>query len=196
MTARALVAMLGAALLLGSCSADERRVIGRAIEAEGPILLLGDSILVGARDYGSLSTGLTEDGWVPETVAEESRTVAWAVEQVAFRSAVPDTIVVVMGSNPGSDLGTFPDEVVALVDALRTRGADRIVWIPPYHVDGRYQERVDALLAIEDGIVEVAVGWKELADQNPHWFSGDGLHQSGEGTQALAAFIRAELNHS
>jgi hypothetical protein len=32
---RALVALLVAAPLLGACSADERRVIGRAIEAEG-----------------------------------------------------------------------------------------------------------------------------------------------------------------
>lgn len=159
-----------------------------------PLLVLGDSIVVGARDYGDLVTQLAADAWVAEVVAEQSRTVAWAVERVRERARVPAVVVVGLGSNPGPGLGTFPDEVAMLLDELRQRGARRVLWIPPHHIDAdRYAERLEALRAIQDPRLLVA-DWPVVLDEHPEWFQGDGLHLNQTGVRALSAFIREQLD--
>jgi len=161
----------------------------------GPMLAIGDSLLVGAVEHGNLGLKLTEDQWEPEVVAETGRSTRWAIDQIRARDKVPRFIVVVLGSNPGSSSGGFADEVQSLRDALVARGARRILWLPPHDSDpGRYSEK-DAILREadrNDGRL-VVPDWGAVLDQNPDYVGGDGIHLSEAGYDAFATFIRDAL---
>lgn len=162
-------------------------------DRSGEALVLGDSIVVGARDIGELPAALEAEGWVAEVVAEEGRTVGWAIEQVEPRATVPADVVVGMGSNPGPEVGAFPEEVRTLLDALVARGAQRVYWVPPVHADPRrYDERVQALVDASGGPL-IVVDWPVQMAVHPERFGGDGLHLTADGYAALAAFIVAAL---
>ncbi len=161
----------------------------------GPVLLVGDSLLVGLMGHGNLNLKLEIDGWVPESIAEGGRTVPWAVDQIEPRLKVPRYVVVVLGSNPGFSSAGFADDVLRLREALEARGARRIVWIPPHHPDPeRYAEKI-AMLKEADRIDRMLVvpDWGSVLDANPQWISGDGLHLYDIGYEAMASFIREHL---
>jgi hypothetical protein len=161
----------------------------------GPMLAIGDSILVGAVEHGSLGLKLTEDQWEPEVFAETGRSTRWAIDQVRARDKVPRFIVVVLGSNPGSSSGGFADEVQALRDALVARGARRILWIPPRDSDpGRYAEKDRILKEADraDGRL-VVPDWGAVLIQNPQYLGDDGIHLTDAGYDALATFIRDRI---
>ena len=161
----------------------------------GPLLAIGDSLLVGALQNGSLTLTLESDGWVPESIAERGRTVSWATNQIELRVRVPRYVVVILGSNPGSSSAGFADQVLALRQALEQRGARRILWIPPHHPDPeRYAEKI-AVLQEADRIDRMLVvpDWGSVLDANPQWVSGDGLHLYDEGYLAMSLFIREQL---
>ncbi len=175
----------------GTNAADRRTPRPRG----GPVLTIGDSLLVGALEHGSLNFTLETDGWVPESIAERGRSVRWAVDQIVLRLRVPRYVVVVLGSNPGFSSAGFTDDVLALREALEQRGARRIVWIPPHHPDPeRYAEKL-AVLREADRIDRMLVvpDWGSVLAANPQWISGDGLHLYDDGYVAMVAFIRGQL---
>jgi lysophospholipase L1-like esterase len=179
-------------VLSGCITAEPQRVRAAAIVPYGPVLLIGDSILVGARDYGDLEQELIDAGWEPEILAESGRSVLWAIEQIEAREHVPRHVVVELGTNPGSDLGTFPDDVQTLVGLLVERGAERVEWIPPHHADPeRYAEKARALIDAADDTLSI-LDWPGVLALHPEWFS-DGLHLTGEGYQEFATFVAATI---
>jgi lysophospholipase L1-like esterase len=160
-----------------------------------PLLILGDSLTVGARDYGELGARLTEDGWVPEIVAEKGQVVDWATQQVLARDEVPRDVVIALGSNPASDPSGFEDDVDALLDALRQRGARAMLWVPPYGTDPeRYTARQEVLRGFADRARITLSAWPQTLASHPEYFTGDGLHLTGDGYAAMATFIRDELS--
>jgi lysophospholipase L1-like esterase len=163
--------------------------------AGGPVLAIGDSILVGASEHGDLGNKLFADGWTLETVSEEGRSTSWAIDQVRRRATVPKYIVLVLGSNPGFSSAGFADEVQTLRDALVARGARRILWIPPHHTDPtRYEEKVRILRDADAADSRLVVpDWGAVLDANPWYVGGDGLHLTEQGYEALGSFIRDEL---
>jgi lysophospholipase L1-like esterase len=159
----------------------------------GPVLLIGDSIMVGARDEGGLAGLLEEDGWIPEIVAENSREAEWALARIEERSAVPRRVIVEIGTNPSPVVRNFAAEVRALIEALTQRGAKRIYWIPPQSIDpALYAERAQIVRDAASSTVVVS-GWADFLVQNPQLFQSDGLHLTQEGYVQLALFIRDEL---
>ena len=161
----------------------------------GPLLAIGDSLLVGALNHGNLEADLAEDGWELEMIAENGRSVRWAVDQIQFRNDVPRYVVVVLGSNPGFSSDGFADDVEELRDELVSRGARRILWIPPHHPDPtRYQTKLEILADADraDGALTVP-DWGAVLDANPDWVNSDGVHLSEEGYTAMAGFIRDAL---
>jgi lysophospholipase L1-like esterase len=161
----------------------------------GPMLAIGDSILVGAVEHGTLGLKLTGDDWEPEVVAETGRSTRWAIDQVRARPSVPRYVVVVLGSNPGSSSAGFTDDVQTLRDALVARGARRIVWIPPHDSDaGRYFEKNAILEEADKNDSRLFVpDWGAVLEENPHYIGDDGLHLTDAGYEALATFIRDVL---
>jgi len=161
----------------------------------GPVLAIGDSLLVGAVEHGNLGPKLAEDQWEPEVVAETGRSTRWAIDQVRQRTSVPRYIIVVLGTNPGFSSAGFADDVQTLRDALVARGARRILWIPPHHPDpNRYAEK-DAILKEADRNDPrlVVPDWGAVLDANPQWVGGDGLHLTEEGYAEFATYIRDAL---
>jgi hypothetical protein len=190
---RPIAGWLAAVLVLAPACAGvpaqrEPRILpAKTIEPRGPALILGDSIMRGAADIGRLGELLEDSGFEPEVVAEVSQTVPWGTEQIELRSSVPEVVVVGLGTNPGSDLRDFAQEVDSLVAALTSRGAVRIYWVPPVDADPeRYSEKHHVL--VEDGRL-IVVDWPAEAARHPEWFGTDGLHLTTEGYIALASFI-------
>ncbi|MGH2784675.1 MAG: GDSL-type esterase/lipase family protein [Actinomycetota bacterium] len=160
--------------------------------AVGPVLAIGDSIMVGADEHGHLGAILALDGWELETIAERGRSTRWAVDEIEDREErVPRFVVVVLGTNPGFSAFGFAEDVEELRAALIERGARRILWIPPHHPDPeRYAEKLEVLAAADraEGRMVVAP-WGAVLDAHPEWVVGDGLHLTEDGYAALAAFI-------
>jgi len=161
----------------------------------GPLFAIGDSLLVGAVEHGTLGVKLADDGWEMEAVAENGRTVRWAIDQVRLRQQIARYVVVVLGSNPGFSSAGFADDVQTLRDALVARGARRILWIPPHHTDpNRYAEKVSILRMDDAADPRLFVpDWGAVLDQNPQWIGGDGLHYTEEGYLQFAGYIREQL---
>jgi hypothetical protein len=161
----------------------------------GPVLMLGDSLLVGAELHGGLEDKLIPDDWDPEIIAESGRTVGWGAGEISDRdhNKIPRFVVVVLGTNPNARVDGCEDDVEVLLSSLRARGGRRIVWIPPYHAeDDRYDEKLQVLAGRVGGGL-VVPDWGGVLDANPEWVTGDGIHLTEEGYQALAWFIRDEL---
>ncbi len=157
-----------------------------------PVLLIGDSITVGARDIGGLQGLLEESGWNPEFVAQVGASLPWAIQHVDRRLVVPRIVVVEMGTNPSPLLGNFESEVTQMLDDLVARGARHIIWIPPEGRDpARYQEKDDVIAAAVSSHMHVS-GWPKLLEMNQQWF-GDELHLNEEGYRQLANFVYQEL---
>jgi lysophospholipase L1-like esterase len=156
-----------------------------------PVLIIGDSIMVGARDIGGLQGLLEQSGWNPEIMAQVGAGLPWAIEHIEVRLVVPRIVVVEMGTNPSPLLGNFENEVRQLLDDLSIRGARHIIWIPPQGRDPtRYQEK-DAVIAATAGRITVS-GWAKLLETNPQWF-GDEVHLTEQGYRQLANYVYQEL---
>ena len=171
-------------------------VSAQPTSAGGPVLAIGDSLMVGADRHGHLGAILALDGWILETIAENGRSVSWAVGEIDDRDArVPRNVVVALGSNPGFSSDGFAQDVGELRDLLVERGARRIVWIPPYHTDPeRYREKIEILTAADHADRRLVVpAWGAVLDAHPEWVRSDGVHLTEEGYTAMAAFIRDAL---
>jgi lysophospholipase L1-like esterase len=157
--------------------------------------VIGDSLTVGARDIGGLARLLGDDGWEPRIIARTGAVTPWGLAQVEARPAVPATAVVALGTNPGSAVRGFASEVEAVVDALITRGARRVLWVTPHHADGRqYDAKARVLLAVARSRPELVIAdWRPVAERHREWMDPDGVHLSDDGYLALARFMRDQL---
>ena len=170
--------------------------LGQTTPAGGPVLAIGDSLMVGADRHGHLGAIVALDGWELETIAENGRSVSWAIGEIEDRDTrVPRHVVVALGSNPGFSSDGFADDVQEFRDLLVERGARRIVWMPPYHTDpDRYREKIEILKAADLADRRLIVpDWGAVLDSHPEWVRSDGLHLTEDGYTAMAAFIRDSL---
>jgi lysophospholipase L1-like esterase len=163
----------------------------------GPVLAVGDSLMVGVVEHGHLGAILTLDGWELETVAGLGRSVRWAIDQIESREErVPRSVVVALGTNPGFSSFGFAQEVTELRDALVKLGARHILWMPPHNPDDpeRYAEKEQILRDLDRADRRMVVPeWGAILDQHPDWVVGDGIHLTEDGYAAMAVFIRDRL---
>jgi lysophospholipase L1-like esterase len=157
-------------------------------DADG-ILLLGDSLTVGADQFGHVEQQLRQTGFEEVAiVADEGRDTLWGIEQVAEMASVPGLVVVELGTNPDADPVGFEQQVSQLVADLRAKGAERIAWLTPAHGrDDRYDDKA-AILAAAVGI-DVLADWATIVHDDPRRFASDGFHPTEEGYGDLAAFL-------
>jgi hypothetical protein len=161
--------------------------------ARHPVLVIGDSLTVGADLWGGLDASLRADGWRPEIVAEDGRAVDWALDQVAERETVPEVVVVGLGTNPGPRPDDFAADVTALVDTLRARGATTIVWLPPGDADDEGRAERAAILRRAAGPGLVVPDWPADLARHPELLADDGIHLTDEGYRQLADFVAQAL---
>lgn len=164
--------------------------------AGGPVFAIGDSLMNGVDEQGHLGAILALQGWELETVAENGRSVRWAIDELEQRTErVPRFVVVVLGTNPGFSSDGFEEETRELRDALVKLGARRILWMPPHHTDPtRYEEKIAILKALDRADKRLVVpDWGAVLDAHPEWVNSDGIHLSEDGYAAMAAFIAGWL---
>ena len=156
----------------------------------GEVLIVGDSLVVGADKFG-LSKILKTDGWRVEVDAEEGRSTRSGIAAIVERRDVPALVLVELGTNPSAALSIFPDELQQMLDALYERGAQRVIWVTPHHRDdNRYDARDQAIFdaAAQDSRLIVA-NWHAYATGHREWMRSDGLHYTDPGYAILAAFL-------
>lgn len=153
------------------------------------VLVIGDSLVHGADRFGDLADGLDAAGFeTVEIVAEVGRDTRWGIEQVTGRDAVPEVVVVELGTNPGANPDGFAELASELVVALRERGAERIAWVTPVHArDDRYDEKSE-ILSTTPGI-DLVADWGSRVRDDPRRLASDGLHPTEEGYVELAGFL-------
>jgi lysophospholipase L1-like esterase len=166
---------------------------GEATGAGAPLLVLGDSLTVGARLYGDLGDALAASGWSPEITAEDGKPVEFGIEEVRMLDRVPPVVVVGFGTNPGPAPERFGERVDELVRELTTRGAGTVVWwVPPDAGRPDRAARAAALRAAAGGPLVVA-DWPATLAAHPGWVGDDGVHYTNAGYAGLAAFICEQL---
>jgi lysophospholipase L1-like esterase len=193
-------ALLAAVALLAACGGGGSSAESAAqpspstpSEASRPVLVIGDSLTVGAELWGDLEAVLAEAGWRAEIVADDGQAVDWGIEQVRDRDTVPDVVVVGLGTNPGGSAETFPDDAATMVAELTARGATTVLWWPPGDVSDRGRvARANALRAAAGGALVVPDWPGELA-RHPDWLSRDDIHLTDAGYLRLSAYLRDQL---
>jgi lysophospholipase L1-like esterase len=162
----------------------------QAIDA-GAVLVLGDSLTNGAQLFGDLGDRLEDAGFDDVAVlAQDGRDTDWGIRQVRRRESVPPVVVVELGTNPGPDTEGYKAAVATMVDELRSRGAEEIVWVTPVHGrDDRYDDKV-AILRATPGIA--VADWASIARDDPRRLAADGLHPTRDGYATLAEFLTDE----
>jgi hypothetical protein len=153
------------------------------------VMVLGDSLAAGALEATDLVDQLHDAGYdLVEVLAEPGEGPEWGIEQIAARAAVPEVVVVELGTNPSGDATGFGTQVRTLVRLLRARGAEHIAWLTPAHRDeDRYAEKIAILRRIDD--IDLLADWAAEAEANPDELVADGLHPSSEGYAELAEFL-------
>lgn len=153
------------------------------------ILVIGDSLTQGARRFGDLAVGLDAAGFdAVEIVAELGRDTRWGIEQITDRAAVPEVVVVELGTNPDAEPDGFAEQASDLVAALRERGAERIAWVTPVHGrDDRYDEKSEILSATPG--IDLVADWESRVRADPRQLATDGIHPTEEGYVELAGFL-------
>jgi len=158
-----------------------------------PLLFVGDSLCVGARDHGGGLTGALRGArWDPELVCGTGEGLEWGLAQVTELERVPATVVIALGTNPSAREPGFADLVVDLRSQLVARGAERILWVDFADRRGTYTDKNLVLHDIArhegDGIVR----WSVLAAAHPEWFRSDGIHYREEGMRRWSRRIADE----
>lgn len=152
------------------------------------LLVLGDSLAAGALEATDLLDQLDDAGFdLVEVLAEPGEGLEWGIEVIEARAAVPEVVVVELGTNPSGDPTGFGPQVRRLLRALRARGAEHIAWLTLAHRDeGRYDDKNAILRRVDD--IDLLADWAALAAEDPALVA-DGLHPSPAGYEVLAGFL-------
>lgn len=140
-----------------------------------PILFVGDSLCVGARDHGGGLTGaLHSAGWEPEYVCGSGEGLPWGIEQVRDLESVPADVVVALGTNPSPREPEFAGLLVDLRAELVDRGARRIMWVDFASLRNTYYDKSAVLREFTTRHGDGLVRWSAFVEDD--WFRSDGLH--------------------
>ena len=191
-TGMVVAAVLLTLVVVPSASAVESASIG-PVPAGEPLLVVGDSLCVGARDHGGGLTGaLRRVGWEPEFLCASGEGLPWGIAQVRERITVPATVVVALGTNPGSREPDFPQRIATLRSDLVARGAVAIVWVDFADRSGGYDDKNQTLRAFAARRGDGVVRWSAAVAPHPGWFRSDGLHYRDAGMRQWSRRIADE----
>ena len=155
----------------------------------GPVTAIGDSVMLDAQP------ALQAD--IPGIDVEAAVSRQWyegieLVQQLKAEDRLGAIVIIDLGTNgPVS-----PQQFADMMDALA--GASRIVFVT-VHLPPSYSwaESVNATLSqcVPQYPRDRLADFNKLADGNPEWFYGDGVHMpiGGAGAQAMASLIKAQI---
>lgn len=163
------------------------------------VLVVGDSLTVGAADFGGLRTKLQDAGFSPTISARTGRGVQWGLSVLQSAGGdLPSTVVIALGTNDVAS-GRSTKSFGALVDdVMKTVGGDRFVLWVNLDLDattwGAEQaarfNRVLREKANTYGNLAVA-DWQTFAADA--WLASDFVHLNGKGYRQRANFYLWQL---
>jgi len=155
-----------------------------------PLLVLGDSLCVRARDDGADMTAMLRSaGWEPEYACGNGVPIDSGIEYVATRSEVPHDVVVALGTNGGPDEGDFDVKLATLRDDLVERGASHIVWVDFATSLGGYEGKNQTLHELVEAEGDTLTSWAARSNGALQYFQPDAVHHTLEGSTVWVADI-------
>lgn len=166
-----------------------------AVRPTTAVFVVGDSLTVGASEFGGLSDKFADAGYRISVVARQGQGVKWGLSTLQNTGrSLPAVVVVGLGTNDvasGRSVESFGEYVDAIMDTV---GDDRtVVWMnldmqgPPW---GSQAARYNRLLLERTGRhsnLEVA-DWNGYVDQNRTWVVSDNIHLNAKGYRQRAWF--------
>jgi hypothetical protein len=166
------------------------------------VFMLGDSVMAGLPFGPGLKTlqgsyAVTMDAQVCRRLVTTSCTYqgktpanALAVAS-ANRTNLAGAVVVMMAgyndSSVAAPLATF-------MQLFEAAGARQVVWATYRNLKGAYNSSNATLLAAAATYPKLVVAdWDTFSKNQTTWFGGDGLHLTGAGSAALAAFLHDQI---
>lgn len=170
-------------------------------DINGKIYVLGDSLTVGMRDQGELSSKLEAKGWSNVTIqATDGDGIPEALPKVEVDKTViseASTVVIGLGTNREPE---FEANLVSLVERIKSYNEEiKIYWVNVYTAPGAFidggeeeNERVNQIINSQSTDLGFSViRWKAEVSANvdAYGFLDDGVHHTPEGYVARTDFI-------
>lgn len=148
------------------------------------LLVIGDSVILGTQN--NIAANLPE--WDVTFDAAVSRSTAAGMDVVAAHGTDFSVVVVALGANDGGTPGVFTPRVATLLDALG--GVPHVVWLTIHEARPYYAQTNQIIRDQVAGHPNAIVAdWN--AAIRPGDVGDDGLHLTGQGSVAMAAWVAA-----
>ena len=154
-----------------------------ARDARGGVLLIGDSLTVGAKRYFTSKLA----GQPVEVDATSGISLKEGMRRYNAHTVKPRVVeMALFTNNSPSQLADLHAAIQKTVDDARARGG-RVVWatiVRPGSYDATNQMIRD--MAARNADVMGLVDWRAMIDQHPEWLAKDGVHSNAAGYAARA----------
>lgn len=178
-------ALLAAALLTVGGAAGVGAAPGPP--ADRRILVVGDSVLLGARD--AILSRLGAAGYDVHVDAEVSRSTLGGLDVLRReRAGIGDVVIVHLGHNDGASPAVFRARIDAVMGELRD--VDRVIWCNLAEFRGWVPAANAELAAAATRWPNLEIAdWRSVAASDPAHLYSDGIHLPPPGREALAALV-------
>lgn len=151
------------------------------------VLVVGDSIVLGARD--ALVRALDDRGWEAVVDARVSRPTSEGAAALASLAPQPgDVVVVALGANDAGALSAFRRRAGDVLDAARP--ASRVHWMTIREVRPVYGPANDVIREVTAARPDAAViDWHAASEGSAGLTAADGLHLTASGASAMARLV-------
>jgi peptidoglycan/LPS O-acetylase OafA/YrhL len=161
---------------------------GKALVKQPRVLVVGDSVVLGAARY--LRAGHQGEVDLNAEIGRTSTTTVPGVRKLKHAGKLRPVTIVHLGNN-GWLFEAHVHEIVALLE-----GVERMVFINA-HVPRRWQDHNNATLAsaLAEHPNAILIDWAKASEHHREFFGIDGLHLTHAGAQAFADLVTPHYSY-
>jgi hypothetical protein len=153
------------------------------------VSVLGDSVLLGARD--ALLTELA--GWQLDVDTRQDLSLLGGISRLSELAGTSDVVVLDLGYNDTSAPGVFGPRVDQAMAALAS--VPHVIWLNQREFQpGRADMNATLVAAASQHPNLEVVDWNAVTAAHPEYLAPDGIHLGPEGQQAMADLVSARLD--
>ncbi len=188
---RILLLVSGLVAVLGAAAGTTPAAAQTPPEPQADVLVLGDSLCVGAAGVGGLRDLLVRADLTADLRCTVGVPLATGLAVARSMPTVPPVVIVELGTNPSRSTSAFRADALALVQELRARGAVAIRWLTAgTTTPGRYDEQ-NAVVRSLSGVT--VADWAAVLAADPTLFHEDGIHYTRAGNARFAAYLLDQM---
>jgi hypothetical protein len=167
--------------------------------ASSGIFVIGDSLTVGMRDAGGLEEKLKSVGWTVHGIeATEGDTVQDAIPKLQAninKIKASGTVVIALGTNPEALFANRQKEMMDWIRQPEVAPAARVYWMNVYTKTRDPSSTNATITANAPTLGYQVMDWQgeALANPNAYPFVADGIHHTGPGYSAKAAYLARQV---